>query len=296
MNRVLLIPQITVQNANALSSPYTIGFPAMTAWLGAVHALQRFMNQKGYLNLRFEKVAVCCHELNLQTYKGQGDLYASIIGTGNPLNKDGERSSFIEEARCHLRVSLVIAYSGLSLQEQEDSSWLQLISEALISRLKLAGGDILRLGSPLVMSVDSESELRQLTHRLMPGYVLIDRRDLLQEAMEQGKDALNAMLEYLKVQHRSHLSETGDVVWTMQRKTPGWIVPVAVGFHGLTSLAPAKNQRDPDTPHRFAESLVSLGEFIMPYRIQSLDEIFWFYETDLENNLYYCKQQFTGRK
>ena len=38
---ILLVPRLHIHNANALSSPFTIGFPAMTAWLGAVHALQR---------------------------------------------------------------------------------------------------------------------------------------------------------------------------------------------------------------------------------------------------------------
>jgi len=37
IRRILLLPHIKVHNANALSSPFTIGFPAMTAWLGAVH-------------------------------------------------------------------------------------------------------------------------------------------------------------------------------------------------------------------------------------------------------------------
>ncbi|PIU55383.1 MAG: type I-F CRISPR-associated protein Csy2, partial [Deltaproteobacteria bacterium CG07_land_8_20_14_0_80_38_7] len=32
IKRLLLLPHIKVHNANALSSPFTIGFPAMTAW------------------------------------------------------------------------------------------------------------------------------------------------------------------------------------------------------------------------------------------------------------------------
>lgn len=53
MKSVLLIPYIKIQNANALSSPYTIGFPAMTAWLGAVHALQRQLIKNGFLDYFF---------------------------------------------------------------------------------------------------------------------------------------------------------------------------------------------------------------------------------------------------
>ena len=39
MKKILYIPKIKIHNANALSSPYTIGFPAMTAWGGGVHAI-----------------------------------------------------------------------------------------------------------------------------------------------------------------------------------------------------------------------------------------------------------------
>ena len=89
MKRILLLPHIKVQNANALSSPYTIGFPAMTAWLGAVHALQRHLNAFVYKELKFKSVAVVCHDIDLQTYKGRGDYVHSLVATGNPLDKSG---------------------------------------------------------------------------------------------------------------------------------------------------------------------------------------------------------------
>jgi CRISPR-associated protein Csy2 len=113
MRRFLLIPHIKIHNANAMSSPYTIGFPAMTAWLGAVHALQRHVQQQGFSDVSFLKVGISCHAFDLQTYKGRGDFVSSIIGTSNPLDKDGNRPAFIEEARCHLTVSLLVEYEGL---------------------------------------------------------------------------------------------------------------------------------------------------------------------------------------
>ena len=124
----------------------------------------------------------------------------------------------------------------------------------------------------------------------MPGYAIIERRELMIEAMEQGQDAIDALLYYLAVHHSCEQDDAGKVTWTSQRKTSGWIVPIATGFHGITELGQAKNQRDPDTPHRFAESVVTLGEFRMPHRIHSLDEILWRYHTDLEKNLYLCQQ------
>ena len=37
----LLLKRIHIENANAISSPITYGFPAITGFLGAVHALSR---------------------------------------------------------------------------------------------------------------------------------------------------------------------------------------------------------------------------------------------------------------
>lgn len=99
MKRFLIIPRLKIHNANALSSPYTIGFPAMTAWLGGVHALQRKLNAASFTDLRFSACAVSCHQIDLQTYQGRGDYVHSIVGTGNPLDKTGGRPSFIKAFR-----------------------------------------------------------------------------------------------------------------------------------------------------------------------------------------------------
>ncbi len=291
IRRILLLPHVQVHNANALSSPFTIGFPAMTAWLGAVHALQRKINAVDFKDLTFNRVAIISHKFDLQTYKGAGDYVYSIVGTGNPLEKDGQRSAFIEEARCHLEVSLLIEYTGVSQDDAE--VFVEHVSHHLNASLKIAGGDILSFQQPTLHTLEegNDIELRQLTRKLMPGYAIIERRELMIEAMGKGKDALDALLDYLVIHHHCEKDEQGQVTWTSKRKTAGWIVPISAGFHGLTDLGPAKNQRDPKTQHRFAESVVTLGEFRMPHSIQSLDEILWSYHTDSNNNLYLCQQE-----
>jgi CRISPR-associated protein Csy2 len=288
MKRILLIPNIKVQNANAISSPYTIGFPAMTAWLGAVHALERKLKPRGFDELQFKSAAVVCHQIDLQTYKGTDDFVHSIIGTGNPLDKNGNRPSFIEEARCHLTVSLVIEYSGVDQDEMPDL--FSAVSHLMHAGLKMAAGDILDFGEPSAFKIDSEKAQRALMRKLMPGHCLIERRELMQEAMADGQDAIDAMLDYLKINHVSEQNEQGEVTWAARRKVPGWIVPIATGFHGISELGKASSQRDPDAEHRFAESVVTLGEFVMPYRIDNLDQMLWHYHADLENNLYLCQQ------
>lgn len=295
MKNILLIPRIQIHNANALSSPYTIGFPAMTAWLGAVHALERKLKVTGFNNLQFKSMGVVCHKINLQTYKGDGDYVHSIISTGNPLvpktkegnPKNAERPSFIEEARCHLVVSLIIEYKYQGLDEDE---LVQAVDHLLQGHMKIAGGDIITFSPPELHDNYDEARQRKLLRKLMPGYCLLERRDLMLNAMEDGLDGIDALLDYLQVTHHCEIDANEKVQWTSTRKEKGWIIPIATGFHGITELGTAENQRDPDTPHRFAESIVTLGEFVMPHRITDLDNILWHYHADLENNLYLCQQ------
>jgi CRISPR-associated protein Csy2 len=284
---IVVLPHIKVQNANALSSPFTIGFPAMTAWLGAAHALQRKLNQQEETPLTFNSVGVCCHHINVHTYKGPGDFDYSIIGTGNPLTKEGQRAPFFEEPRCDLEISLLLEYTDLSSEKRRNSR-LALMRDLLL-QMKLASGDILACGDPVAFHVENPDEFKKLKQQLMPGHMVIERRDLMTTAMEQGENALDALLGYLQVTSQSVTDDFGNTLWQRSRKSPGWIVPIATGFHGISEIGKAQHQRDEDTPHRFAESVVTLGEFKMPTRL-SLEEMLWHYHVDLEKNLYLCQQ------
>ena len=285
----LIIPHIRIQNANALSSPYTVGFPAVTAWLGGVHALERKIGEI-FEGLGFVSVGVVCHDHDLQTYRGPGDYVSSIVGTANPLDKEGERPSFIEEARIHLEVSLVIELGG-SFRELMRKRLPSTVSKHLRC-MKLAGGDILDFQEPKIISLTHPMELLRV---LGPGYALIERCDLMQTAMQEGDDALDALIDILAVHHRCQ-EEGDEVLWQSGRAQEGWIVPIAIGFMGISELGKAKNQRDPNTPHRFAESVVSVGEFRMPQRLKSLEEMLWEYCYDAKNSLYLCETKTSNKE
>lgn len=281
--KVLLLPKIIVQNANALSSPYTIGFPAMSAWLGFAHNLQRKLKEKGFKQFRILATAVISHDANLQVHRGNGDYVNSIIGTANPLDKDGARSAFIEEARIHLKVSLLLECEGVSKREEEQ---FRLTLSKMLQHMRIAGGDILHFQDPDLYN--DPSDFTPFKRKLMPGFALIERNELMQEAMKEGKDALDALLHFTSV-HNSY--ESDEEKWIAKRATSGWIVPIGVGFQGISELGKAKNQRDTETLHRFAESVVTLGEFKMVYKIESLDEILWTQMFDSKNDLYLCQQK-----
>ncbi len=286
MKKYILIPELKIHNANALSSSLTIGVPAMTAWLGAVHALERRIRIYDSLNdVKFVKIGLSYLRSDLQVYRGYGDYVNSIIGTGNPVNEDGSRASFIEEPRIHLTVSLLIEAEGIT-GDIEDSL-CSVIGKSLC-KMKVAGGDILKFKDIQILYCDeSNSSTRKIMSKLMPGFVLVERTDLLIDEIDSGRDSLSRLLDYIVVHNT--LSVTDEKrEWVKTKEVPGWLVPIAVGFRGISELGKVKNQRDITKPHRFVEPIVTLGEFKLPYRVTSIDEIMWHYEYESDGNFYLC--------
>lgn len=289
MKDILLIQNIKIHNANALSSPYTIGFPAMTAWLGFMHALERKLQATEFKGIKFSGLIVSCLDINLQTYKGRGDYVNSIIATSNPLDKSGSRPSFIEEARCDLEVTLAITCE-IGVIDYEKFN--QIIDD-ILHTLKIASGDIISFKASRYMQVDN-NEPRNLTRYLMPGFCLVKRQDLMQQAMSEGKEAIDALLDYLKTTTEVKVDEHHKVTKSKPfKKEKGWIVPIAIGYQGISDLGHTKNTRDETTPHRFAESVITLGEFKMPYHFETLDEMIWSYQPYQGNDLYLCQNNYS---
>lgn len=287
----LLIPRIQIQNANAMSSAWTIGFPAMTAWMGAVHALERkLQNSALWSSIRLSDMAVSCHACDLQIYRGKGDFLNSISVTANPLRKKGtefERPPFIEEARIHLTASLLIRIEEMPAGKEE--IFCQDVVGCL-NRMKIASGDLIAWDAPSVLYADGENEERKIISRLMPGYILVERKDLVRKYTKYGMDSLDAVLSLVSVCHHCE-SDDGGQRWNYSRLEPGWLVPIAVGFKGISPTGRSANQRDPSVFHRFAESVVTMGEFKMPYRISRISDLLWHYQYCPEKNLYICTNE-----
>lgn len=215
----------------------------------------------------------------------------SLIGTANPLDEKGKRPSFIEDARIHLSVSLLIEVKGV---DQGNSELFEQAVKEILLQMKMAGGDILDIGKIKVMYADEDKHesVRKVISALMPGYVVIERRDLMEGKELEGKDSLDRLLHYLKVHQTAEKDESGKVTgWKYEKAADGWIVPLAVGFKGLSSLGKVENQRDPDTPHRFAENVITLGEFKMAHRFHDIDDMMWHYAYEETNQLYLCKNK-----
>lgn len=296
MKQILLIPRIKIHNANALSSPYTIGFPAMSGWLGFMHNLQRKLSTN-FSDIQFKGVAVSCHEINLHTHKGDNDFNYSIISKRNSLDKSGKSTAFIEEARCDIDVSIAIEYENIT---SKNIDTLHQKLSLILHQVKVVSGDVIDFNANQIQSFkiqnNNDQDLKNFLRYLMPGFCLVLRQDLAQQEMMQGADAIDAILEYLKITTNIATNEKGEQSKTFNTKEKGWIVPISLGFQGISELSKVKNSRDNQTKHRFAESIVSLGEFIMPYRFDKIEQLFWRYKTDIENNLYLCENNFINNQ
>ena len=85
------------------------------------------------------------------------------------------------------------------------------------------------------------------------------------------------------------------VSWAVRRK-PGWLVPLPVGYAGISPLyAPGEvdNMRDSTSPFRFVESLYSLGQWISPHRLDSLQQLLWTQESAADTGIYRCINRYS---
>jgi CRISPR-associated protein Csy2 len=163
------------------------------------------------------------------------------------------------------------------------------------------------------------SAFAQLRRHLAPGFVLVSRAQLLANhvsAMKKERSeatALDALLDLCALHHTPPTPTTAgadlaviegneaadaEVVnppvlttkdWTVSRRKPGWLVPLPVGYAAISPLyAPGevKNARDNDTPFRFVESVLSLGEWVGPHRIKNLHDLLWRHHAQPEAGLY----------
>lgn len=315
---VLVLNRLPIQNANAISSPLTHGFPSMTAFLGLMWALERKLRTQG-VTLQFNSVGVICHDFDEQVTEG-GYTKAFRL-TRNPVSKDGSTAAIVEEGRIHLEVTLIFGVSGEAVLD--DAERRQQLADQIaetLAGMRVAGGSVLparrvgRLPGAELLRLDEDPEearkdFRLRRRRWMPGFALVCRDDLLAQRLESLQatmpeaTALDALLDLSRFNWRPAVPEAPGgqvekkaVEWEHDR-TEGWIVPIPVGYGALSRVHPAgtvKNARDARTDFRFVESLYSVGQWISPHRLGSFRELLWYAHSDMDAGLYRCRNDFAA--
>jgi len=302
---LLVLPHLRIQNANAISSPLTHGFPSMTAFTGFMWALERKLNAKK-IALGLDAVGVICHSYQEQTAEGYVDTFKL---TRNPIDEKGETAAIVEEGRVHLDITLVFAAfwkdtaSDIFLQDKkaERETACRAIAQC-VSSMRIAGGSVVSAEpTAQLLSIATDSEQRAQDFRYwrrqwLPGFALVSRKDLLQarwkELQVNNSDAtlLDALLDLSRFNYRAEVLGNGKVKWgTDRKKGSGWIVPIPIGYAALSPLhepSAVRNARDSGAPFRFVESLYSIGQWISPHRLRDVDELLWESDSQAEEGLY----------
>ena len=301
MKALLILSRISVENANAISG-LTYGFPAISNFLGFTHRLSRLLVQQ-YKLPALGGCAIICHHHQIHKYQptGWGDHVFAL--TRNPLTKEGKAAPFNEEARMHMTVSLAIEcdFDKYDLEDKEIIDIEGFLKEQ-IYKFRLAGGIITNIKSiklELLQDENQEMIRKRITRSLLPGFLIIDRNELLKSHYEQLKTAdpetelLDAWLDFYTLKYKSEEkmndnSQKDKLLWRREPKPleDGWFVPIMVGYKAISPLyenGEVACTRDSNTPFRFVEPIYSVGQWLSPHRIRSYQafrRIFWRYHFD----------------
>lgn len=306
ITRLIVLSHLQVTNVNAIAG-VTYGFPAVTHFLGYVHALSRELQQSHGISL--QGCGVVCHQHQVHAHRpsGRGDYVFAL--TRNPLTREGKTAPIVEEGRMSMTVSLLIGCTDLPENHDAAITALKQHLYQLCQQRRLAGGIITGLRSVDIDTLPTHEEqpafLRKKVRRLLPGFMLLDRSDYLRQHWQNVKQEkpdvtlFDAWLDFIALQYRAEpqltedeeLSEESAAFWRYQPKPfPGWLVPLMTGYRAISPLyAPGEvaNSRDRETPFRFVESVYGIGEWAGLHRLQSLQQIQWQYHH--EDDWYLCQ-------
>lgn len=309
MNKVknlLVLPRLRVQNANAISSPMTWGFPAMSAFVGLMHALERKLFSAG-INVSLGNVGVICHDFEAQAT--EGGYIRGFHLTRNPVDKTGGTAAIVEEGRVHLDITLIFTIDSAATESEHEDIAKQ-IGE-IVAGMRIAGGSVIpnravpsHKQRPQWVTLDDDEDERykqfaRLKRRWLPGFALTLRDDYLTEhhqTLQQHNpecSLLDAWLDLSRLNHVCTLENEGESnekpVWQAQRPYRGWLVPIPVGYGAISKLfqpGEVANARDTKTHFRFVESLYSIGEWVSPHRMHYPEDLLWYVDNDEEAGLY----------
>ncbi|MWP47562.1 type I-F CRISPR-associated protein Csy2 [Gilliamella sp. Pas-s27] len=288
----LLFDHIKIHNANAISSPLTYGFPAISGFLGAIHALSRKIESENPIYL--DGVLIACHECDVQVYRPNNYADYTFRLTRNPLAKNGSTRSIIEEGRVHLDVSLLVEVKIEDRETLDDADEQQAFIQQMKQKLyqqRVAGGHVVDIESVALYSASGSN--KNLINALLPAFVLVeapqDLQDITAELQQQDPNAtaLDALIETAMLHH--HPQEKDHWQTTSVKQGRGWLVPLHLGYQAISPLFSAgkvEHARSNEHATQFVECIYGLGKWVFPLRLkENLSQAFWRYKcSELQSN------------
>lgn len=302
LNYYLFFDHVKIHNANAISSPLTYGFPAISGFVGAIHALNRKIESTDPIYL--DGVLIACHECDVQVYRPNDYSDYTFRLTRNPVAKNGDTRAIIEEGRVHLDVSLLIEVKIENFEalydDDQKNEFVNQMKQKLYQQ-RIAGGHVLDIGDAKLIPSDASDET--LANLLLPAFVLVEAQQDLQEitAELQQQDpnatALDALIETAMLHH--HPQEKEHWQTTSVKQGRGWLVPIPLGYQAISPLFAAgklQEARSNEYQSQFVECIYGLGKWVFPLRLkENLSQAFWRYQcSTLQSNgaeIYIINQQ-----
>ena len=226
MSSYITLSHIQVQAANCVAG-ITYGFPAITSFLGFVHALARKL-QKSH-NITLGGCAVVAHHHQLLTYKTDKYSDSYFSQTKNPAagqyqqKNIGSTPPVIEEGKMHLTVSLLVECQGFSGTDDDKRNLEQHIENlSLIHRL--AGGVITDINGVIYENIQDSNAFYQCRRRLLPGFVLIDRSQYLNDHLSVLKqdnpnaEMFDAWLDFCSIKYKAEALLDEDEILSNKTK------------------------------------------------------------------------------
>ena len=252
----------------------------------------------------------------------------------HPLESDGSTPAMVEEGKGHFEVSLIIGLSGDNLDQhlsandedlnEQTQSLIQQLNQ-LIYGMRLAGGAIFphRRVKPRLINwslSDAVAKTKKLRHWLLPSFALQHRHEVLiahqkwlgeyqsyQDTQGHKPNVLDTLLDISRLnlcsteQPQSGSEEEPKGIWQVRPRPEhlkGWLVPIPIGYAALTELQDKgliTGLRDNQYPATFVETLLSLGEWQSPHRIEDLTYTLWTYNTEPKDGVYELTQPFAPK-
>ncbi|MCA9495648.1 MAG: type I-F CRISPR-associated protein Csy2 [Nanoarchaeota archaeon] len=280
---ILIFPHLKIDVANSLAGYLTYGFPALTSFFGLMGNLERKLQKKD-IKIKFGGFGVICHSYDTAM---EGNVFHL---TSNPLNKDGSRPSIIYEGKINLEITLIFSIisddDNILYVDVEDQK--NIIKEIRYSFAKcsVAGGAIHYDSiNPTFETIPEDYDerliyFRKLRTKYRDGFTLVSRDNLLGD--DATKITVETFLDRCTNKHRV--------------KGSGWIVPIMVGYIGLTNQLDCSivngARRDYNIPCVPVEAVYSFGEWIHPSRLSDIQEMIWYRYTNINTGNYYCKNDY----
>jgi CRISPR-associated protein Csy2 len=304
MDKLLELRHLQVEGANAIAG-MTWGFPAVTSFLGFVHALQRKVHERISDSILLESCAVICHSSQVQSYSDNMSRESYFALTRNPLvlkGKEAVTAPFNEEGKMRMDITLLISIKarGGYISPDDIEDFEEYITQ-VVPQMRIAGGVITSMGAVKVEgaieAINSDvSRRKRYLRKFLPGFALVCRQDVLeQHSKDTEQTPFDAWLDFSARKMRAHGTDE-QAEWVIDRPDfSGWLKPIMIGYQGVSDLYPAGavgHVRDRDVPVQFVEAIYSLGQWISPHRIDDIQHLLWSHSHNAETSLYVCRNDY----